>query len=262
MMHQTQALERFGIDAEQVLVAVPHSDASTCFVSGSIVEGFGNAESDLDVFLVYDGEASGGGAEYHRDTNTIAFEYLEGVRIDVERWSAANVRGVADRLGACQIDDWDACLNVPVGDLQFAHRILVGWPLREAERFHELQALFDGEHLARLIATRRLAEYHGVAEDASGAIKSQQHGAALLMARRALQLAVDVLVAAHGETNVKDKWRLFKLERIGAPDIVARYWSLETAGIEQRDDVFKYAKQCLSFAQTLVMQVQMEHLSS
>jgi hypothetical protein len=98
--------------------------------------------------------------------------------------------------------------------------------------------------------------YTASAEDAAGAIMSKQYGAALLMARSSLQIAMDAWLAACGDTNTKDKWRFFRLEKLGDPVLVERYWALELPRIERREDILQYAKECLRYAEEIVAKAQ------
>lgn len=250
-------LDRLGIDPQKILAALDvSSEPSTIFLSGSIIEGYGNAESDLDVFLIYPDALPTQGATYAWDSGGIAFEYLEDWRLDIEMRSEKKFPEMAQRLNACPTDDWNACLGLAEWEIELSHRIRVGVPIRDEEHFWSIHRLFDFDHISRLIATRCLISHQGVSEDASGAILSKQHGTALLMARRALQYAVDAVLAFHGETNLKEKWRFFKLMKLGDTALLDRYWALETKGIGSPEEALAYAKECLLFANQLVLKLQ------
>jgi hypothetical protein len=256
-MFNSISLEELGIDAEEVMAALPlKAETFTIFLSGSVLEGYGNTESDLDVFIIYSDQVPSQGVTYTRESYDISFEYISNWRLDVESWAKEQVFSVAQRLDRCSSEDRNACINVAFSDIQMAHRVCVGVPIRHPECFERLREAFDFEHLSHIIMTRCLVFCDGTTEDAAGAIDSEQHGAALLTSRQSVQLAIDALLAAHGETNPKDKWRFFKLEKLGDPTLLERYWALETSNISHQDDVLEYAKECLTFANQIVLRAQ------
>ncbi|HLF26425.1 MAG TPA: nucleotidyltransferase domain-containing protein [Anaerolineae bacterium] len=251
------ALERLGIDTEEIAAALsPVVPPYTIFLSGSVVEGYGNSESDLDVFVIYPEEMPPLQAAYTTDTNVILNEYTEHWRLDIECWPKWAVLSTAERISRCAPGNWNECRNLDLNDLYLAHRVRVGIPIEHEEGFRTLHATFDFQHISRVIMTKCLMGYMGIAEDAAGAIDSGQHGAALLMSRQAMQRAIDTLLAAHGDTSPKEKWRFFKLQKLGDANLFERYWVLETQGIQGREDVFEYAKSCLSFANQIVLRSQ------
>jgi predicted nucleotidyltransferase len=250
-------LERLGVDAAEIAAALsPAIPPYTVFVSGSVVEGYGNSESDLDVLVIYPEEMPSLEAEYVTDTNIIQSDFTEHWRLDIEGWPRREVLAAAERISRCAADNWNECRNIDFNDICLAHRVRIGIPLEHEAEFRMLHGAFDFPHLSRVIMTKCLMQYMGIAEDAAGAIDSGQHGAALLMARQAMQRAIDTLIAAYGDTNPKEKWRFFKLQKLGDVNLYERYWTLELQGIPEREDVFEYARTCLSFANQVALRAQ------
>jgi hypothetical protein len=249
-------LQQLGINREEVVQALALSaEPYTIFLSGSIIEGYGNANSDLDVYVIYPGAIPPLQADFKTGQNLISMEYTTNWRLDVESWAKDQIFAVAQRLHPLS-EDWNQYLAMNMNDVDLAHGFQIGIPILHSEHFQELRQAFDFEHVSRMIMQRALLLYFGVQEDAAGALDAKQYGAALLMARRAVQLAIDIWVAFHGETNTRDKWRFFKLEKLGDQNLVERYWELETCQINGRDGALEYAKKCLSFASQLVLKVQ------
>jgi len=250
--------ENLEIDPKQILanLSLPEQPSSI-FLSGSIIEGYANAESDLDVFVIYQGEdLPRQRIDYTTNTNTISFEYMSNLRLDIESWTEKQAQAVAVRLNRCPSEDWSQCLMINIDDIAFAHRIRVGLPIFGLRRFKRLRNEFEFEHLASIIMSRNLCLYNEVAEDAAGAVSSKQFGAALLMSRRVVELAIDILLASHGETNTKDKWRFAKLEKLADQGLLSRYWELETPHIRNQEEVIDYSKECLAFGSQIVLQAQ------
>lgn len=250
-------LQELGIDVNGVIDALSlTTQPYTIYLSGSLIEGYGNAESDIDVYVIYPDELPALRYDNDMQTNVISIEYLAERRVDIESWSKSQVLATAQRFRDCASNKWDECIAMAYNELDFAHHIRTGIPLLHEEHFQQLRQAFDFQHVSRIHMTRYLEWYHSAHEDTSGAITSQQYGTALLMARRAIQLAIDVLLASQGETNMGEKWRFFKLEKLGDRSLIEQYWALETQGISSQAAVLDYAKACLTFASQLVLKAQ------
>lgn len=264
VLNQISKLQDLKIDPEMIMAALPRSlHPLTTFLSGSVIEGHANTESDLDVFLVVsDSTSSNVTATYNLGTTKVIAEYTDDWRLDIEIWLEGQISQVAQRLSSCKIDEWDDCVRVPRWYIEFIHHVRTGIPISGAEYFKKLWSRFDYARVSKSITTRCLADFSGVAEDTSGAIMSKQYGAALLSAREALHLAVDAMIAAYGETNLSGKWRFAKLEKIGNIDLLERYWQLEGRHIKDRDAAIEYAKECLMFSNQLIIQAQKMNIQS
>jgi hypothetical protein len=252
-------LEALGITVDDVVSALNLPvDPYTIFLSGSVIEGYGNTESDIDVYIIYAESLPEARSDLATETNTITLEYINDRRVDIESWTKQQVLAVAQRMGACPsgLDYWADCLKLGLADFEFAHNLRIGVPILHPEHFAALHQAFDYGHLSRILTTYYVYCYGASLEDASGAIASKQYGTALLTSRKALQYAVDALLASHGETNTKDKWRFFKLEKLADPALLERYWAQEFPAGATRDDIFAHAKQSLRLAGEVAIKAQ------
>lgn len=250
-------LQKLGIDKNEIesSLALP-AEPFTIFLSGSLIEEFGNAESDLDVFVVYTEEIPAVRSDFNEGTHLISMEFSANWRLDIESWTRENMMATADRINQCALKDLGEFVNLSMEDRLLAHNIRIGIPIQHADHFQQIHQAFDFAHLSRLLTSNSLAYYNNLAEDTAGAIASKQHGAALLMARKTIQFVIDAWLAAQGETNPKDKWRFNKLEKLGNQAMWERYWALETFPLESKNNVFEYAQECLLFAQNIAFEIQ------
>lgn len=252
-------LNDLGIDVAAILEVLALSDDPYCvFLSGSVIEGYGNIESDVDVYVIYPKQLPAIRVDFDAKTNLISQEFIENRRVDIESWTLEQVLQVARNIQQCPVglDHWVECLAITKNELELAHRVRIGIPILYPENFNQLRQSFDFRHLSHIIRTCCVYLYGGVLEDAAGSIASKQHGATLFSARRTLQYAVDAFLAAHGETNTSDKWRFYKLEKLQDRNLIDQYWALEMPNIEHRDDIFQWAKTCLTFANNMALQAQ------
>jgi hypothetical protein len=250
-------LKEFGVSFDELQSLFENlEDPYTVFVGGSIVEGYGNAESDIDAYVIYAREIPAQEiTEFKFEGRTVGFDYVSDRRVDLESWSLSYINTIAEKIRSCSADLWKSAFIPTENEITFAHRILNGIPLVNTENFLELQARFESSQVSKLLAARYLAAYNDVAEDASGAITSRQYGPMLLLSRDAVRLALDAYIASMGETNAKAKWRFQKLEKIGDPDLSQQYWNIELGtDLHSHDDIPTCAEEWLRFATKLTYQ--------
>lgn len=206
-----------------------YPDVAIAFMSGSLIEGFGNSTSDLDIFLIDDEFVRPSGkAALQSDQGdfVVDVDYVDDVRTDTEIWRTSRVVAAAEEIRSCDPLDWRAVVQLAQAPLELAHRIRTGVPLRGAQDFEELRLMFDYPRLAAILAQRFMQDYSEHSEDCVGAIHARDAGAALLNSRRALAAAADALCASHGHTNGKEKWRLHRMGAVSSQN-AQRYIAAE-----------------------------------
>jgi hypothetical protein len=234
-------------------VADRHPDTRVGYISGSIIEGFGTPRSDLDIFLLTDGDPAAAAtpaaaadpdgataapagdppsedrpvATYQADGYRIELDYAEDIPTDTEIWPITVLADLPDELAAIDLDDWGAAGAVAEAKLNLAHRLRIGLPILGHHRFEALRSRFDWDRLARILCNRWLASYNNLADDAIGAIEADDAMSAVLASRQALGAAVDALTAARGHTNPKEKWRWRKLIVLGLDEVATAYRAAE-----------------------------------
>jgi predicted nucleic acid-binding protein len=242
-------------------VCAGYGDFDHAFVSGSLLEGFGNGMSDLDLYIVKTGERGGSQDADHSvilEDFDVDLHHRDGLRVDVEIWTAERMRVAMSAILDCSVAAGAAVTLPPETWLQLAHRVRIGIPVVGAERFEELRSLLDARHLSRVLATWFLSAYNNSAEDAIGAIHARDHGTALLTSRLCYGAAVDATSALRGMTNPKAKWRYAKLRALGGDDLVGQYIAAELDGSTDPGRILTMAKRRLREANSLALAVQTE----
>lgn len=238
--------------------AARYPEAVTAYVAGSLVEGYGNTQSDLDLFVLFAGAppAAAGGVAAAFDGAGIFrvdLDYTDGVRVDTECWPLPTVLEVAQRLNESPADDWTAPVSLPEELFQLVHGIRIGLPVAAPEEFARLQGAFDWEHVCLLRYLRHMSVYTGTSEDAVGAVRAGDHGTALLTSREALGAATDALLAAAGSTNTKPKWRFTKLRGMGKAELAEDILAAELDPDPAPEALLARAKDRLRLASDLTM---------
>ncbi|MHC3470870.1 nucleotidyltransferase domain-containing protein [Streptomyces sp. 7R007] len=230
------------------IVTGTHTDAAIAYISGSLVEGYGNETSDLDIYVIYENPTPEQSQSGRSDLYAIETDFVGELRTDTEIWSLKWLTGLADRISGWQPMDWAGAQSFENRDLDLAHRLRIGLPILGGDRFQALRERFDWQRLAGIIMLKRFLAYTGAAEDAIGSVDAGRPLAAMLHSRDALGYAVDALLAAHGNTNPKPKWRESKLADLADDTLTRLYTEAELDCSSEPDDLTAGARRRLSVA--------------
>lgn len=197
------------------------------YVSGSRLAGFGNARSDLDLFVVYEDPARAKGAP--------RMFILDEFRVDMERYSRTALDEVARAVNEVDLADPVAVLGLAHATIDLYYRTAIGEPVANGEGFHALLEAFDRERCRAVYARWAACRAASLLAEARALLASPHPDRAYLRARRALSLAVDSFAASEdggGDGYPSAKWCFVKLaRRFGhdAPEF-RRPWALKARG--------------------------------
>lgn len=230
-----QDVERFA--------ALPTS-AGSAFVSGSLLEGWGHATSDLDVYIVSDDWSGLEDAETH--ATPVALEpsriLTAGVwvgegRWDLQYWLAAQVDQVFAKVEGDPDSRPPELAPLGADEIEFLHRLSIGHPVFGGDWFAERVERLGRSRFQRMEAARMLASADGFLDDALGLLETGDLESAVLAAHRSLRFTIDGFLCHYGELNPSEKWRARKFRRAQPAEISwDEYWALETMRDLDRDD--------------------------
>jgi hypothetical protein len=234
--------------------AVPLPVGAVAYASGSFFEGFGNATSDLDVYVIADSLPDTAHRLGSRYTRAIDIIRLASVRVDAEYWLRQDVEQAAANLRAADPDDPEG-LEFPGADevIDFVHRLKIGFPLTGTPAFRRLQSLFDFDRARRILTAMRVLQYQEALVDADGAMRSARYETAASRARVAVFYALDAYLVGLGETYANEKWIYEKLIRQHGRGsaLYQAVWAVDHGGIEANTTL--YVRRCLALAADLVL---------
>jgi len=187
---------------------------SVAYFSGSLVAGYGNSWSDLDVYVVGESVPIGPNVVKDRYT-TISIHYTSSRRVDFEFWTRAATDRLADCLSRIEIGAAFADEYFSPTEEAFIHRLKIGFmPERNRKGLEGLQAKFDFEKFRMYLIQKSLRTADHLVEDVSGMIESGDFLQAVLTARPMIGAAVDAYCHWQGNTDPSTKWRLHHLRSV------------------------------------------------
>lgn len=208
------------------LAALVEAPNDCLFMSGSRLEGLGNAHSDWDYFLVLDAP----------DTRTGGIEaFAAGNYLDCEVLARSQLVGLSSRLAAAA-KDTSALRGLAHTDLDLYYRLLIGEPTCNAKGFAALQAHFDRQLFVNAYERWAFHKARPMVRLAAVSLGSDDTFAALA-AREAAVWLTEAMLCRNGEAYPNTKWWHEKAVRAyGAGSERARaLWQLHNIGTASID---------------------------
>lgn len=208
---------------DAIVQTVVSSPEDIAYISGSLIEGFGNASSDIDVFLITAGDPA-----YNGPFGTALGDYY----LDLEIFTRCGMQALSERLNVLDPSDLRAVWLTPLADLDLYYRTLIGEPRHNREGFDAMHEAFHREVAERLLAAWCGLRYAASVQHSQEELEAGQAIGAAIAAQAAAASALDAYLAEHGEAFPSLKWRQEKLARLLGKDseLYRRAWSMKAPG--------------------------------
>ncbi|NVD73482.1 hypothetical protein HUX88_23505 [Duganella sp. BJB1802] len=232
---------------------------NTSWVAGSLVENLGNSSSDVDIFVaVHDELRHDSVTRLGKDHGVLAF-ISEGIRFDIELWTLSQIRALIGKTSSIPINDpkRNNLHTLEYWESEFVHRLLTGVPLCEIENFAQLHNAVDRSTFVRYLFDTAVRRADDAFDDTIGMQRANQLPMACIRAMEAVEFSIDCFLHSNNITNDKTKFRLRKLELLGAkvPDalsIIEKYWSYRRFIPNEGPQQESYIAELLRFSSELV----------
>ncbi|RWQ71102.1 hypothetical protein [Bacillus cereus] len=242
-------------------IGVLKTDNYIVYISGSLVEGFGNVKSDIDVFVICDE------IEWNENKNrtesivkenenqTVRNFVHNNQRYDIEYIKMDYFKKTINDLNNLNFETDDFINSLDNKQLDLIHRFKHGVAIGNKELFSELYNSSNFENLSKNLVYNNTRIYSAVVEDLQGAFQSQDYGTTYFLTRRVVDVAINTFLASQHETNPSAKWTYRKLERFVKNNdcyrIIERYMDIQQASYS-KENMENMVFEALSFSQELM----------
>ena len=220
------------------------------WASGSIIEGLGDAGSNIDLFVLTDEAGLGRRRRLfapHRALQqarrNFGIIYLQSGEMpcDIEVHPTHTFTTLLAEIAGLRLDDPEAMRrsekSLGALDATFAHELLhrlhIGVPLGDEQAFAQLAERLD---VRKYLAWRVHCIDVDLVDLDDGIARNLAAGDpenALFKLREAYHRLADRLICLAGESLDRPKWRLPKLRRIGRPDFLREYLAVQLDGVSR-----------------------------
>jgi predicted nucleotidyltransferase len=215
------------------------------WVSGSLVRGWGNARSDLDVYVIAEERTTAAAPT----TEVVALDppgvpvkalYIGDRRLDIEYWLDDQVDQLLGKLTWAALEDaGGAGEDLTRTEWVFLDRISYGVSVHESgiDWLHRRRKQLRASACQSVRTAHCLTLADHFVEDALGQLDADDLRSATLSATMAFRSTIEGLLASHGRICAAEKWRARQMSEVEPPEItLERYWELETMrGYDEAD---------------------------
>lgn len=243
-----------GLTLDVLREAAPVPDGLVCaYVSGSVVAGWGHAESNVNVYAVCGVEFEPAGCvhkpiagpegTYEGGTVPSVVARVADVGVVVEYWP---VERIEEMLRRCEVDGRSP---VTAHNVEFLYRLGAGMAIHGDAWLAATKDRLDRSNLRAILLSRAVEAAGKSLEDTSGLLDTGDHVSALLTVQRTFRCVVEAALLDAGHLPPTPRWRGRKL-REARPRLLPfdEYWAWETmAGFDpERPEVWirRLAERC------------------
>lgn len=248
--------ERTRFTLESLLAAVALEVGDRVVWSGSLLEGYGNSTSDIDLYVIGKSIEFRPGARMHLFGGHVMPSQTIGgkTRIDINYVDHEFLRAMSACLEGFAEFDPDRPILDPE-TLEIAHRLTFGIEIAGCDGSQAWRP--SKAALIENIRARMTERANSFKQDSLGAAEAGDVETAIIGDRMRFHCLLDAYLAKSGLTNCRfDKWRLAKLRKLGASEY--RETLLVVDGIRQTEprcpaDLLSYIRQaCRKLEDTLI----------
>ncbi|MBD3861252.1 hypothetical protein IEE86_16115 [Bacillus sp. 28A-2] len=239
------------------------------YTAGSIMEGFGNENSDVDVYIICDlgaisNEFAGGYKEGEIsiiEENTIVYNTIIGdTRYDFEYWDWKEVNKIVEKLNNFNFGTDQYKDRLSKSEIDFIHRLKYGNPVINKNSFASFIKNIVFDNLGYIQVIVHSEQYDGYLEDIEGALLSNDFGTSYVISKLLLETSVTSFLSVHGETNPSRKWLYRKLERFqnnnnNEINLLKKYLTLDSYCFDERN-IESHIETVIEFCQELNLKTQ------
>lgn len=245
---------------------VENTNIIYAYLAGSIMEGFGNDSSDIDVFVICKNldelkllKQVPSETILEVGDTIVRNITVDSIRYDFEYYTIENFESTVRKINKLNFNTDKHIEILSNNSIDLIHRLKFANPIVNIEEFNEFKKNIKFKNLNKYLVVKIMEKYDGYLEDLEGALSSKDWGTAYTLIKLILKTGMNAYLASYGETNPGEKWIYRKLLRFAEnnndKDIIKEYFAFEGV-LFNEDSIRSYAKSVLNFNQKLILQAQ------
>jgi hypothetical protein len=210
-------------------------DRLAVYAGGSLVRGWGNASSDLDIYVITTQRCHPGGAQ----TDTVALEpdsvpalpiYVGDRRWDIEYWLDSQVDQLLGKVSRDILaSDEPAGRRMTDAEIGHLQRLSHAAPIEGDDWLGRRREQFAASAADTVMTLRALHFQDIYAEDATGQLAAGDVSSSVLSVKLAFRYAIEALLASCGEFGESPKWFARRFQAAKPQQMsFEEYWAIET----------------------------------
>jgi hypothetical protein len=232
------------------------------YAGGSLVRGWGNDRSDLDIFVIVREPWRSESAQLDSvglrpEAIPVESTFVSSRRWDVEYWLESQVDQLFDKVAPDQLDgSRPAGLHMTTTEIAFLERLAHAALIDKDEWVHERKRQLEASPVSEIMTLRALHMMDIFVEDAVGQLQAGEAESAVLSAKIAFGSAIEALLASHGEFGETSKWFVRRYRAVDPPELgFEDYWKLETMRSYDSAAPEKWVEEVVTVCQKIASEV-------
>lgn len=230
-------------------------------VTGSLVQGWGNDASDIDLIAVISSDSVPDfryQVKNRAGITVISGKYMD-TPVDLEVIPSSYLADIKASISHAKAADLSAALSISDDMKTSLNNLRLGIPLYGDRRFYHFRESFPWSGLAKLLMIQSDNYARSLLYDTIGAVDSMNGPTAYICSLELVGAAVETSLHAVGDTSIKGKWRLKRLLQKNMTHVADLYidsWLQEKNDdkdlIERAEERILSAQEVLQISQELL----------
>lgn len=225
-MENSIIIEHLGmkISKADIMNLVQYNPNDVIYISGSIVEGFSNKYSDLDIYVLMDEYENSRieNLDYNFDKYREKFGRIGDIQCDIEYWPKSLMLTLIEQLNNMDLNNLNVrsknqikIENYTIDDMiSFVYRFTNSLPVYNEEKYNELKAELNINKFCRFVTRKYINDVDHKFMDIFGNLDNDKPETALICARHALLKTITFYLFSWEITSDNTKWLHEKLKKI------------------------------------------------
>jgi len=228
------------------------------YISGSLIEGYGNENSDVDIFVITKNKEEVLLKEevpemfFSLDTHSIHTKQMENIRFDTEFYNVDEFEKIIFKSNSITYENGVVSPWLLENEYDMLHRFKVSVPLTNHDIYHDYFSKVNFNNFEKFNILQHTTEFGGLLDDLEGALKSKDYLTAYQMFSILFDNCIESFISSKNITNPKKKWIMKKMKDLyfqnnSLVDIYLDFKKIDIKDIENQSEKFIfYLNMCQS----------------